>query len=788
MTKFLPLGLLSLFLWLPAASTGQTASTGQNERRGAPTSSQEQLGSKPTDDELARRLSAAQSYQLSGDLERAAVENRAVVAISLARLGAIAIRERQYEQATRLLTESLSARDDSHVRTDLAIAHMRLMELDAALAQAQLALTLDQKNARTHHILGKLFYMKGDYTSALPRLERALVLEPDLDAAYTLGMTYLRLKQIERAKLLFEEIQGALNNSANAHLLFGRAYEETGFSDEAEREFKKAIAIDDRAPRAHFYLGYVILQHGGSERLAQAREEFERDLQLDPQSVYTNFFLGVLAATANEHHKAIRHLLETTRLKPNFAEAYLHLGQSQAELGDPNAEKSLRRAIELTTDVSRNSYQIKKAHFVLGRLLLKAGRRSEADKELEIAKELQTKSLESSREEVSGILGQVPKSGEEISAPSQVAAAIPNRADEQKQGSDDVLLIEDAPIDTRETAKFLKLKQDLTEILAQAFHNLGVTGAQKGQLATSLEEFAKAARWKAGLPGLDRNWGIVSFRAEQYDAAIPPLSRHLKIHRNDALIRRMLGLSYYFTRSFPQVVETLSRLEATIKTDPDLSYIYGVSLIQVAEHQRAGQLFESLSEQNPQNAQARFYAGQGFVMLEDYQRALKEFQSAAQLDPKMLQVHYNAGQSLIRLNRLKDAEREFRTELGLNAEDLTAKYHLAYVLLEQKQEIGTALNLLRETIAVRPQYVEARYQLGKALIELGQVSEAIEHLEIAAQAEPSKDYIHYQLSIAYRRASRIADADRSLQLYRALKASNRNRELPGNMGATPNVP
>ena len=91
-------------------------------------------------------------------------------------------------------------------------------------------------------------------------------------------------------------------------------------------------------------------------------------------------------------------------------------------------------------------------------------------------------------------------------------------------------------------------------------------------------------------------------------------------------------------------------------------------------------------------------------------------------------------------------------------------------------------------MAVSPQYADARYQLGKALIDQGEVTQAIEHLEVAARAEPSKAYIHYQLSIAYRRASRDTDADRELQIYKELKAIDRNRELPGNMGSKQNAP
>lgn len=781
--KFLCLALLSSSLWPPAQATQTTTSH-------APSAEQSRI--KPAEDELARHLSAAETYQLSGDLARASVENRAIAAIALGRLGSIAVREGQFQRASQLLRESVALADDPGTRTNLAIAYMRLMEFERAAAEARAALNLDSKNARAHHVLGKLFYIRGDYREALAELERAVVLEPDLDAAYTLGMTYLRLKDSARAKLLFEEMQSALGNSAAAHSLFGRAYYETGFPAEAEREFRQALAIDPKAPRAHFYLGYVILQHGGSERLPQAGEEFERELELHPQDYYSHYFLGVLAAVEGEHSKAVRHLAEAVRLKPAAGDAYLFLGQAQAESGDAAAaEQSLRRAVELTPDVSSNSYQIKRAHFLLGRVLLKAGRRTEGEKELSVARELQGQSLESSRQEIRAILGQAVDATQEAASPSRLASAAPAGAsgDGDSGAIAEVLLIEESAPGAQEASKYPAMKAALSAVLAQADHNLGVIAAQQGQLAASLEHFAAAAVWKPDLAGLDRNWGIVSFRAAQYDKAIPALARQVKAHPEDVLTRRMLGVSYYLTGDFRRAAEALRPLEFTLTDDPELAYTYGVALVQLAEHRRAASLFARLAAQHPREPQARFYAAQGFAMVEDYEEALKELRSVAALEPKMPQVHYNAGQSLIRLNRLEEAEQEFRQELRLNPSDGISKYHLAYVLLELKRHTPEAIALLREAVGARPDYADARYQLGKALVEQGEMKEAIEQLEMAARAEPSKDYIHYQLSIAYRRAARVADADRELQLYRESKASNRSRALPqGSTGAKPDVP
>lgn len=788
-SKFLTLGLFLLLLRLHAAGAAHTRQAAASP----PPPPRAQQNSQPAEDPLARHLSAAQTYQLSGDLERAAVENRAVIAIVLSRLGSLAMREReQLQRATQLLSASLALREDARTRTDLSIARMRLLDIDGAVAEAQAALRSDEKNARAHHVLGKLFYIKKNYPDAARELERAVVLEADLDAAFALGMTYLRLKQLERAKLLFEEMQAALKDSAHAHLLFGRAYEETGFSAEAEREFRRALAIDPQAPRARFYLGYVILIHGGAERQAEAAAEFELELKLNPQDFYSRYFLGALAAVSNDHRAAVTHLLVAARLKPDSGETHLRLGLSQAELGDAAAEQSLRRAIELTTDVSQNGYQIKQAHFLLGRLLIKAGRRAEGEKQLAVARELQARSLEISRQEVGDILGgtanpmSATNPANELIVSGQPGARVNQEAG---TGVEETLLIEDSASDTRGAETRQALKARLSEVAARAYHNLGVIAAQQGRLAESAASFAAAAEWQPGLAGLDRNWGIVSFRAEQYDKAIPPLARHLQTQPTDALARRMLGVSHYLTGNFRLAADTLKPLEPAITDDLELGYAYGVSLARLADVKAATLLFTRLAARRPPTPQAHLYAAQGLMMLADYEGALREYRAAAGLDASLRQAHHNAGLSLIRLNRLDEAEGEFRQELRLNPADETSKYYLAYVLLEQKQKTDEALTLLKEAIAARPDYADARYRLGKTLAERGDVAGAIEQLEAAARSEPAKDYIRYQLSIAYRRAARATDADRELRLYKELKAASRESSSPaGAMGDKRNAP
>jgi tetratricopeptide (TPR) repeat protein len=722
--------------------------------------SQNNVGTTAPDDELARHLSAAQGYQLAGDLEHALVENRAVLGIALRRIGLIELEQGKNADAATHLASSLGFDNDSTARAGLAVAFLHLSRRDEAITEAQTAVALDPKNSRAHQILGSLYYSSENYQAALPELEEVFRLAPDFDSAYLLGFTYLRLKQLERAKLLFDEIDSTVKNrKADVHILFGQAYEDTEYPAEAEREFDRALELDPKVLKAHFYKGFVILQHGGSERVGVAGKEFESELRMTPNDFHANFFAGVVASTEGDHRKAIVFLQRAVAANPTNSQAYLFLGQSQMEVKDfANAEKNLRLSLKLSEGSPSGSTENRRTHFLLGRLLTLTNRKTEGDSELAKARQLQTQLLESDREEIQKITRPMGMNDKNAGSSQKFspAASLPTR-----------------PVDATQASEFTRTKTQLSEVVAQAYHNLGVISVQQGDLQAAIGEFETAATWKPDLPGLDRNWGIVSFKAGQFDKAATPLERWLKTNPNDELVRKMLGSIYYFTRDYKRVVTTLSALERQVAGNVELGYFFGVSLVQIQARERAIALFNRLIDQNPEDIRARFYSAQGFVLLGDYARALKEFTTVSQLDPGMKQVHYNAGQALIRMNRLEEAEKEFRQELRLDQSDALSKYHLAFTMLERNIQTDEVVRLLNEAIEERPDYADAHYQLGKIYIGKGDIDNAIGQLETAVQADPKKEYIHYQLSIAYRRAGRTADAERELKIYSDLKAANR---------------
>ena len=709
--------------------------------------------SQTSPDSLQRHNDAARTFQLAGDLQGAETENRAVAGLALEHLGNQRITAHKYAEAAQLLAQSCAIYPSADCQFDLATLRIYQGDAPKGISEAQEGLKTDPRSARGHHVLGKLYFMRGDYKAAIGELEQSVMAKPSYDVGFTLGVAYLNVKDLARARLIFDEMLSSMGNSPQAHVLFGRAYRGAGLYDEAVSEFKKALELDPRAPRVHFYIGLIRLLQGEQSQFKEGADEFEAELKIT-DDYYSHYFLGYIQLKNHDYGNAESHLKHASQLRPDASEPQIYLGQLYSETSRADlAEKTLRHAIALTSDASRNVFQVNRAHYMLGRILVSSGRREEGEKEIRTSKVLLDESLKESRDNLEAM---VP--AEETSR----AAAPP---------ADD-LIIGGGETDPGMRQAAQKNTAALAGVLGTALYNLGVIFAQRQQFQPAADFFRQAAAWAPDIDNLQRSWGMAAFAAGNYAEALSPLEQHLRQRPGDQRPRQMLALSYFMQEKYQRVVETLGAMRDQLPADPALLSAYGESLIKVGDVARGERLFSRLLEQNPGSADIRLLLGQNYAQQDKFIPALEQYQQALQLNPSLLQVHYYKGQVLLRQGKPAEAGEEFRAELALNSADTTAKYSLAYVLLQQQKK-DEALALLGEVIRDKPGYAEAHYELGKTLLESGDLPGAIDHLEAAARLQPAGAYTHYQLSIAYRRASRAADAEREVAAYRKLKDSAR---------------
>ena len=326
----------------------------------------------------------------------------------------------------------------------------------------------------------------------------------------------------------------------------------------------------------------------------------------------------------------------------------------------------------------------------------------------------------------------------------------------------------------------------LRQILGTSYNDLGAAEARQGKYLQALVHFHEAERWNASTPGLMRNIGLAAGKVGDNVEAARALKIVVKHDPKDRVSQSVLAISLFAAERYAEAAQVFGSLGDAAVTDPNMAYAWAFSLAHTSQPKRATAILEKLtSRQLP--PELLVSAGEVYNNLGDYERALTCFRTALQQDPSIKKAHDDAGSALIRLDRPAEAIPELEAELRLSPGEPDTQYRLAYALLQTSQE-DQAITVLRALIAAHPNHARARYDLGKELLETGKTEEAIQHLEAAAKLDPQRAYIHYQLQSAYRKAARISDADRELQLYRQIKERDRGRTPPlTEAGGVPDV-
>jgi tetratricopeptide (TPR) repeat protein len=707
---------------------------------------------KSVGEPLQQHYDAARTFQISGDQQQAATEYKAFLAEALRQIGDADVNAERYEDANKLFSEALTlAPENADVNLDYAGLRLQEGKPKEAQALAERAIQLAPGNARAQYMLGAALFQQQQYAGAKEHLEKAVVTEPKFEVGYLLGITYIKLNDLNRATLLFNEMAVGLGDTPQIHVLFGRAYREGDFLDQAIGELHMALAKDAKIKVAHYLLAMAYLERDGDSGFGEAVPELEAELKVRPDDARTHYMLGYIALKRHDARQAEEELARASQLDPENPDPLISLGQVYSDAGRlPEAEKTFRRAIAVTKDPSRNSYQVNRAHYALGRILLQTGREDEGKKELQISAELRDKPHPERR----GMGGLADAATDDAKG----GAAVPG-----------------AGLSPAQLKASSALAEEFRPAIADSYNNLGVIAAGNKDYVAAMGYFEKAGFWNPALETLDRNLGMAAFYASQFERAIGPLGNHIDHHPDDLRARAALGLSLFEMQSYKGVVEALQPIETAVAGDPGLSYAYAVSQVKTGAYTEGIGRLRALEKANPKSPDIHTLVGEAYVDQGEYAEALEEYRAALAINPNLQRTHYLAGVALIRQGNPAEAAQEFRTALKLDATDVGSKYHLAYALIQMQQQ-QDALPLLQEVIRQDPKYADAYYQLGKVQLEKGNTQEAVSNLEAGTRLNPDSDYIHYQLALAYRRELRAEDAEREMKVYQTLKDRHRGRD------------
>jgi tetratricopeptide (TPR) repeat protein len=656
----------------------------------------------PDGSTLQQHYTAAVHDQQSGNLERAAQEYHAFLADAVGDLAAGHAHQGDYAQAAPLFEESLALAPDSPaLRLEYARSALQAGDYPRAETLAR-ALLKDspgnsQNLAEVHQVLGRALHKMNKDQEARKELEMAVALDASFVNGYDLAIVCLDLDDEKCAAQLFGEMQASFGDTPALHMDYGRAYGNSDFAPRAVTEFRKVIAENPRYPGAHYALAAALLDTGQDQAaVEEAEKNLKEEVGIYPRDSLSYAALGKIAATQHKYAEAESYLKRATQLNAGNPDAFLYLGQMYYDNGRAaDAETALREAIRLTADPSRNRYQIQKAHYLLGRLLMQQHQEKEAHAEMEIARSFANKGLSKDKSELAGLL---QNNSDSSDPPSPSAANAP-----AVQAPDD-------PVDPAAARELNTFEKRIAPAIADSYNNLGVIAAGSADYIGALHNFERAAAWNPSLDGLDLNLGRAAFTASRFSEAIAPLSRYIGAHPEDSGIRGALAMSQFMTQNYAGCIAALKDADEKTASIPQMQYLYAESLVKT-----------------------------GHVTLGEQQLA-----SLAAAHPEISDVHRGLGETLDLDGQRQKAAAELRTAVRLNGKDAEARYDLGKLELESSDS-ASAIPDLQAAVELAPgdprfhHELAGAYKLASRTADAEKEQRLYEQLQAAQTSAPNAE-------------------------------------------------
>jgi tetratricopeptide (TPR) repeat protein len=295
-----------------------------------------------------------------------------------------------------------------------------------------------------------------------------------------LAVLSVSLLKLQAKAQAVESQEQSPSDSVESHL--GNGYEALREEkyDTAEKEFRRALALDPRLLlRARFPLAVALFEQ---HKFTESREEFETVRRSAGDEPAISYYLGRLDLEDRNYKSAIVNLRRASA-RPPFQDTAFYLGLAYVRQGsNQEAEKWFKEALRLNPRESRAEYQ-------LGTMYRKEGRQEEANEAFRRSKQSIARSDRRSQLK--------RECGEEL---DQRASSQATSACEQLNDPNDADMLTD----------------------------LGILYGQHGQLEKALPLLQRAAELSPQSPQMQYNLAFTYFQMRRFQEARGPLEGALQ--------------------------------------------------------------------------------------------------------------------------------------------------------------------------------------------------------------------------------------------------------------------
>jgi len=267
---------------------------------------------------------------------------------------------------------------------EIGTAYYKKSDYPKAIEYLKKATAADSTNDEATQLLGLSYYLNGHPVEAIPLLEKVQGWYPraNIDAAYILGVCYIQTKNYDQARKSFAKMFDVPGDSAPAYLFTARMLFRQEYEPVAEEYALKAATLDPKLPLAHFLLGELYIF---KSRIPEAIAELEKEIAINPANAATYYKLADAYSHVQKYDDAERLLQRSIWLDATSTGPFILMGKVLQKKGELDlAVRALQRAVSMDPNNPMT-------HFYLGQVYRDMGRKEDAESELNLSKELQSR-------------------------------------------------------------------------------------------------------------------------------------------------------------------------------------------------------------------------------------------------------------------------------------------------------------------------------------------------------------------------------------------------------------
>jgi tetratricopeptide (TPR) repeat protein len=602
----------------------------------------------------------------------------------------------------------------------------------------KVAKELNPKDARAFYGMGNLYSDLSCYESAIEAYRSALDLKKEyLEALIGLGYAYMSKERYDEAETQFQAAHELKPNNIEANLGLGRVYAKKGKFQEAVTQVNQVINAPstenkDRA-MASLALGLV---YEDQNKWQDAIAQYEKAIRFNPDLVVAYLQLG-LAQLVTAFSKFAS--LTDGEIRTQDTESMSAAGRQAAE--------NVQRAIERHFD---HPY----VHWGLGFARLYQfnyqGAADEFNAYIAKVNELETK--------MSSLATKCDNGLSSLKAAGYWALGFmfdhESSLETDPQRKTELLNAASKPIE-----QAIKLKPDY----AIAYDLLGQVYLRQGRFEDAAEQYKKALNYETKESNKARKYsgiGTAYFQMGRYSEALNYLNQAVKLNPNDSSVYAILSLIYQRQGNFDEaIVQAKKAMEFEPRATAGSYYFLASAYLRRARKKGADEdyaeaigLLKKALEINDAFTAAYFLLGQSYkfykagVMADE---AIANYKKAIEYDPKNPAYYFHLADFYFAVKHNDEAALEYLKKTIELKPDYADAYWERGLVYRHKKDDNEAVKQLLIAIKYDEKYLEAYTVLAEIYKNQRNYPEAVKYLTTATELAPTNFYPYKELAKVY---------------------------------------